>query len=71
MAALLKKSHLMVVLIVIRNVRKKKKKGLSYESSLGGIRLKTSLCIRARQALSKRILDRVGNTYKFSKCYFT
>ena len=51
--------------------KKKEKKGLSYESSLGGIRLKTSPCIRARQALSKRILDRVGNTYKFSKCYFT
>ena len=51
--------------------KKKEKKELSYESSLGGIRLKTSPCIRARQALSKRILDRVGNTYKFSKCYFT
>ena len=31
----------------------------------------TSPCIRARQELSKKILDRVGNTYKFSKCYFT
>ena len=40
------------------------------ESSLGGIRLMTSPCIRARQELSKK-LDRVGNTYKLSKCYFT
>ena len=40
------------------------------ESSLGGIRLMTSPCIRARQELSKK-LDRVGNTYKLCKCYFT
>ena len=40
------------------------------ESSLGGIRLMTSPCIRARQELSKK-MDRVGNTYKLSKCYFT
>ena len=40
------------------------------ESSLGGIRLMTSPCIRARQELSEK-LDRVGNTYKLSKCYFT
>ena len=52
---------------------KKKKKGrdFPYESSLGGIRLMTSPCIRARQELSKRILDRVGNAYEFSKSYFT
>ena len=30
----------------------------------------TSPCIRARQELSKK-LDRAGNTYKLSKCYFT
>ena len=30
----------------------------------------TSPCIRARQELSKK-LDRLGNTYKLSKCYFT
>ena len=40
------------------------------ESSLGGIRLMTSPCSRARQELSKK-LDRVGNTYDLSKCYFT
>ena len=53
--------------------KKKKKKGrdFPYESSLGGIRLMTSPCIRARQELSKRILDRVGNAYEFSKSYFT
>ena len=54
-------------------MKKNTKKGrdFPYESSLGGIRLMTSPCIRARQELSKRILDRVGNAYKFSKCYFT
>ena len=50
--------------------KKKKKRDFPYESSLGGIRLMTSPCIWARQELSKRILDREGNTYKFSKCYF-
>ena len=29
----------------------------------------TSPCIKARQELSKRILDRVGNAYKFNKCF--
>ena len=63
-----------------RKIIKKKWKDFPYESSLGGIRLNesslggirlmTSPCIRARQELSKK-LDRVGNTYKLSKCYFT
>ena len=56
-----------------RKITKKKKKSgrdFPYESSIGGIRLMTSPCIRARQELSKK-MDRVGNTYKLSKCYFT
>ena len=35
----------------------KKGRDFPYESSLGGIRLMTSPCIRARQELSKRILQ--------------
>ena len=54
-----------------KKTKQKKGRDFPYESSLGGIRLMTSPCIRARQELSKRILDRVGNAYEFSKCYFT
>ena len=67
---------------ITKKKKKKKKSGrdFPYESSIGGIRLNesshggirlmTSPCIRARQELSKK-MDRVGNTYKFSKRYFT
>ena len=65
---------------IIKKKIKKNGRDFSYESSLGGIRLNesplegirlmTSPCIRARQELSKK-LDKVGNTYKLSKCYFT
>ena len=57
--------------IKINKKNEKSGRNFPYESSLGGIRLMTSPCIRARQELSKKILDGVGNTYKFSKCYFT
>ena len=55
---------------IIKKKLKKSGRDFPYESSLGGIRLMTSPCIRARQELSKK-LDRLGNTYKLSKCYFT
>ena len=51
--------------------KKKKKKELSYESSFEGIRLTTSPCTRSRHAPSKRVLDRLGKVYTFSKYYFT
>ena len=53
------------------NKKKKKKKELSYESSFEGIRLTTSPCTRSRHAPSKRVLDRLGKVYTFSKYYFT
>ena len=55
---------------MIKEKEKKSGRDFPFESSLGGIRLMTSPCSRARQELSKK-LDRVGNTYDLSKCYFT
>ena len=63
-----------------KKIKKESGRDFPYESSLGGIRLNesslgrirlmTSPCSRARQELSKK-LNRVGNTYDLSKCYFT
>ena len=40
---------------IIKKSKKKSGRDFPYESSLGGIRLMTSPCIRARQELSKKI----------------
>ena len=40
---------------IIKKNKKKSGRDFPYESSLGGIRLMTSPCIRARQELSKKI----------------
>ena len=40
---------------IIKKKIKKSGRDFPYESSLGGIRLMTSPCIRARQELSKKI----------------